>query len=603
MKKFLTILLILALLSLGVSSALAQEDGTEETPQTQEASEPTTEPAAEPTAEPTQEATAEPTAEPTVPEPTAEPTAEPTQEATSEPTVPEPTTEPTAEPTSEPTVPEPTTEPTAEPTEAPVATVEPTAEPTVEAVVESAGELGSQTLTNIPFTSKVAVMDISGSGANFSISYFDNSTDGGGARGATTNLDLSAFQMRLIDQATDGNITGSNPLKGSAILQSNNPLASVVFFGGKGAGGYREFEAYDSGGLTEPDVKFFLPNGFKNISSGGKFLNSEIAIMNTDSSNDATVLIEGVNSTDPLGTPINRTITVEPNSTYYYNLEDESQATTGRYAMEFTSQNGQEILVLSTQYSFGGGKPGFVTKTAGFKPSDASNRQYLPNILSRLNNGFSVTHFVQNISNNPVNITITYIPDSGKPNVTPKTATLGSGEVFTVNPRTKGVLPTNWSGAAIASTDDNSNSIVAFTNQVNSKNGNSSGVNARGANNSGEEVYCPYFINNGTGGRASTLQIQNVSGQDGVQVQVTFRAGIGSANNNTATPAAFTLNDGGRQNFNARVGPVAGLPKDWYGSVVVESLTPGAEVSAIVSLFEALGTKDDPLGSYNCITP
>jgi hypothetical protein len=379
-----------------------------EEPTAEPTEEPTAEPTEEPTAEPTEEPTAEPTEEPTAEpteEPTAEPTEEPTAEPTEEPTA-EPTAEPTEEPTAEPTA-EPTEEPTAEPPviddfvanpstltigETSIATttltwvvtgatsldingedvtdlteqvVEVTETTTftltaaneggstassvvvtveVAPVLDTEGEIESAALTNIPFTSRVGVMDMSGSGGTVAFKYYEFSNDdgtGGASAGNGSSLALSANQMRIVDQGVDPAITDSE-LKGSAVVEADVQVAAAVFYGGNNSSGYNQYEAYESGGFVTPDSQYFIPNANKKIGGGEVF--SEIAIQNTEDT-ETTVDIEFVTQ------GYMTTVDIAPFSTYFYSTQDDTNFGNGiQEAVVITARDGKNIIVTMSNF-------------------------------------------------------------------------------------------------------------------------------------------------------------------------------------------------------------------------------------------------------------
>jgi hypothetical protein len=328
--------------------------------------------------------------------------------------------------------------------------------------------------------------------------------------------------------------------------------------------------------------------------------------MNTDETTPAVVTIHYV--TDNVDT----TVTVAPGATYYHNLENDANVvtTSGFQPATFTS-NGPEILVIQSQFGISNaGVPVLLTHTPGFRESDASSRVYLPNISARLTNGNSIVHTFQNIGPNPINVTVTYITDptcSGCPTPTPITQSgLASNAAFAVNPRV-GQLPTGWFGSAIATVGDGSNSLVAFTNQININTNATTGTVGRNALNSTDKVLCPFYISGlpafNASSQGGTLQVQNVSGTNGVQVRVTFLPGVSSPSTTAPTPTTFTLNDGERRNFNNRLQADGGVPNNWYGSALVESLTAGADLAATVQLSRINSTNSDFLSAYNCVSP
>ena len=472
----------------------------------------------------------------------------------------------------------------------------------------SAGEISSQALTNIPFTSRVGIMDMSGAGATFSLSYYNESTSGGGgggSRGTNSGLTLSPFQMRIVDQATDSSITGGSSLKGSAVLQSSNPLAAAVFFGGTGAGGYNQFEAYDSGGFFSPGTQFFIPNVNKGVGAGK--VNSEIAIQNAETS-ATTVNVLFVTQ------GVNRTFTIAPNATLYYVPKDDAGITNNlQQPVVVTSQGGKKILVINN--NFRTVAPVNLSDTPGFKQSDAAAIQFLSNVHFKLNNGLSVITFIQNVSGSAVTVNVTFVKDptcttsacNSKPIITKNGIVIQPNEVFAINPRTDNSLPGGWSGSAKIETVPASNSIIAFGNQINTKNPNAGGYAGRAASNTTSAVFCPYVIsglpNYASSSQASTMLIQNV-GSASTNVTVQFVGGAGSPNGFSTTKSPVTLAVGERLSFNFRLNNAAvngGVPSNWFGSVRVTA-SGGGKVAAVTNLFNKMAGGSDTLGSYNCIS-
>jgi hypothetical protein len=232
-----------------------------------------------------------------------------------------------------------------------------------------------------------------------------------------------------------------------------------------------------------------------------------------------------------------------------------------------------------------------------------------------LDNGLSVITFIQNISDDPVTVDVTFVPDPDCPfaacsnpgTVVRSNIVIQPNERAFINPRNDNSLPAPWSGSAIIETDDGSDSIIAFGNQVNTVNPNAGGYGGRNVNNTSNSLFCPYLIsglpNYGSSGQASTLLIQNV-GDSSTDVTVEFVAGVGSPTNYNNTFSPVSLDSGERLAFNFRTSDTdfnKGVPNNWYGSAKITA-SGGGNITAVANLFNKLQKGSDTLGAYNCVS-
>jgi outer membrane biosynthesis protein TonB len=227
-RKFISLALVLFLLSLGSSSiAFGQTDE----PTDQATTEATSEPTEEATAEPTVEATEEATAEPTV-EATTEPTVEATEEATAEPTV-EATEEATTEPTVEATE-EATTEPTVEATTEPTVEATATLTPTVETTVTVEAELEGMVVNPPGQSSNVLLQNTENAIADVTVTVYNSS----GGTIFNNAFQIAANGARTVHAGSGASNTGHlymnlpNSTEASMVVQSSRRLvATNVNFG------------------------------------------------------------------------------------------------------------------------------------------------------------------------------------------------------------------------------------------------------------------------------------------------------------------------------------------------------------------------------------
>jgi hypothetical protein len=93
----------------------------------------------------------------------------------------------------------------------------------------------------------------------------------------------------------------------------------------------------------------------------------------------------------------------------------------------------------------------------------------IPLIAKRLPNGFATAVTIQNLSNSPANVTLTYTPSSGSPPIAPISATIPANGSLIQNHRiTAGTgavpqLPDGWVGTLTVSSNTPINAFVQLT--------------------------------------------------------------------------------------------------------------------------------------------
>ena len=593
MKKFLSVLLLLTLFSvvpIFKSSVLAQEPTAEPTDDIaiDAVQEPTDEPTAEPTDEPTAEPTVEPTVEPTD-EPTAEPTVEPTVEPTDEPTV-EPTDEPTTEPTDEPIVELPeivsfvadpsvitleaskvatttlswdvtgavtttldgvvvtdleqvvevagtTTFVLSAENEAGVVEAE-TVVSVVEATIDTAGDINAQAtplwLTNM------AVMNISNSANQFSISYYNQSGATVNSLGYGSPKNLGAYASVRIP-ASDINAT---TFSGSGVIEASGEIAAAVRVVDSANGS--AFDMYSGASSLTAGTQLYVPIIHRMKNSGWYGL---LSVQNTSSSDTANVTVK-YRTRGSQTVVYSENFSLKPNAAHYSDMQNSQYNVLNTNSgianwvgtVEIVSNNNVPLVAREVQSNISNNLRGVHESSLS---SDAGNKFFIPLVQGRSKNkggnGWTGYLLVMNVSNSPINVTAKFVKSNGTTSGSKTVQSLAPFDSYEFTPDEIPAIANdaNWIGSAIVTSGGANQLFLAEMTNVNNKPPKNNYYLYKGSKDgaTAKTLYFPYQESNnlvnynvvqnvGSGSTNITFRYFNLSGTQ-VRSQTVSNVGSG----------------------------------------------------------------------------
>jgi hypothetical protein len=221
-----------------------------------------------------------------------------------------------------------------------------------------------------------------------------------------------------------------------------------------------------------------------------------------------------------------------------------------------------------------------------------STTMYLPFMVGNRSNQ-NTAYFLQNVSNNPANISVRYVGSSpsGPVDVT-HTVNIAAKGGWNQGQNTVPGLPAGFLGSA---TVTSSQQIVGI---VNHSYGGFSEIGKKAAYNpvaaGSKNIKLPYVLRN-RGNKTQGVIVQNI---DNVATNVTFTfTPLAGGANGAALTKTVTIGPKGFWNFGTDWADFAGMQNGAYGVATVTS--DNGNIVAIVNTFRTDNLTDDTLGSYN----
>lgn len=300
------------------------------------------------------------------------------------------------------------------------------------------------------YTSGYQVQNLSDQQAVITLAYYSQQID-------ATN---GGTQVTSIDDTIDGlksktyfPIHAPAGFKGSVVISSSTPLASIVNLVGNGIGGASYI------GSSQGSLTVNLPLLMK--ANAG--ITTWYSVQNTDPTNAADVSV--VYSDGTTAGPIS----IKPNASYIFNQGKETHSK-AVFAAKLTST--KPIVVVAVQE---GTKVKTILATAGFEAGETN--AFMPLINSN-NSGYNTGVQIQNIGTLDTDITVSYtpLPGIGSPCWEKRTIKAGASETFALA-AFAGVAPADVStctkvrfvGGAQITANSASQPVVAVVNQTTSK--------------------------------------------------------------------------------------------------------------------------------------
>ncbi|MGB9801031.1 MAG: hypothetical protein ACPLUL_13150, partial [Thermanaerothrix sp.] len=202
-----------------------------------------------------------------------------------------------------------------------------------------------------------------------------------------TTFDIPGnFGQKIIAQYFD---TALSPGKGSAVVQSNQPLGAVVQILARNqtptSGAYS--------GFTSGSSKLFVPLILKNRSTASGIANSQVIIQNVEQS-AITIAMNFVPQTG-YSAYTKSGITIQPGSSYYWDSTTETGLTDG-WGGSVVINVADSKKAVAVVNLFGGANS--LQTYSAFPQEAVTTTWMIPLFTSRLTNGLSTPVSIQNVS-------------------------------------------------------------------------------------------------------------------------------------------------------------------------------------------------------------
>jgi len=249
---------------------------------------------------------------------------------------------------------------------------------------------------------------------------------------------------------------------GSAVVTSTGTIAVVSnFFTGDAL---QTFNAFSS---TAPKTKWFVPLFTSRLPNS---LSSPITVQNVSGS---TIPADGIQvaCTPDAGatgfTPFTKSNTspVPNNESFIVNPVTDTSISEGFFGSCVITAPANVVAFVQLRFVATGEAAAYEAIPDG----GTDTKVIIPLIAKRLPNGFATAVTIQNLSNSPANVTLTYTPSSGSPPIAPISATIPANGSLIQNHRiTAGTgavpqLPDGWVGTLTVSSNTPINAFVQLT--------------------------------------------------------------------------------------------------------------------------------------------
>jgi hypothetical protein len=454
----------------------------------------------------------------------------------------------------------------------------------------STAKILSTNFTLINFGSSVATVHVD---------YYKDDGSTWTAEAGNTDFTLPANGgQKIIRQYFDNTLTTG---QGSSVISSTEPLGSVVQIQARGqtptSGAYS--------GFSSSSDTFYVPLVTRRLWTASGLANSQIMIQNIGASS-TTVDVEFIGTTNwtRVGIPI------PASSTYYYDIEEETNLSENWYGSAVVTAAGtDQIVVVSNFFT---GEHTMQTFNA-FPAEDVGTSWLVPLFTSRLANSLSTVIAVQNLSGGSLAIgavDVDCIKDGGSPGTDfsmSNTSAIPDNGSYYFNPVTDMTIQAEWYGACrITSTGG----IVSFVQMRYVPGTFAAAYEAIKGDSTDTNVFVPLVAKRLANGFATVATIQNLNPSSTASVTFTYIPSPdyvlegGSSSNIVVGP--YTIPAGGSLLHNHRlVGAGTGtgqhnLPDLWYGSLTVSS--SDQPIHGFVQLTYIIDSLGDTSMAHNAFT-
>jgi len=411
-----------------------------------------------------------------------------------------------------------------------------------------------------------------------------------------TTFDIPGdFGQKIIAQYFD---TTMAPGKGSAVVQSDQPLGAVVQILARNqtptSGAYSSF--------TSGSSKLVVPLILKNRATASGTANSQIIIQNVELSN-ITVSMDFVPQTG-YASYTKTGIIIPAGSSYYWDSTDETGLTNGwGGSVLINIADSKKAVGVSNLFL---GANGLQTFSA-FPQEVATTSWVIPLFTSRLSNGLSTPVAIQNVSGSEIasgGITMQCTSSISTPatiNLT-NTAAVPDGAAYYFNPVVDSTIPANWSGACRLTASQN---VVVFIQMRKPGITDETGAyEAFPATSTDTKVVIPLMSKRQTNGFATVATIQNLDTTNVANVKLTYTPSSSYTGSSTPIVLHKTIPPSGNLIQNLRFNEVPEIPNGWFGTLVVEADDgqPARPLVGFVQLTNYLGVVGDTFMAHDAFT-
>ena len=450
--------------------------------------------------------------------------------------------------------------------------------------------------TTKTLSTNFTLINFGSSVANVHADYFKD--DGSTWSADTGNTDFtipSNGGQAIIRQYFDGTLTTG---QGSAVVSSDQPLGSVAQILARGqtptSGAYT--------GFSQTSNTFYVPLVMRRLSTASGLANSQIMIQNSGATS-TTVDVAFIGTTSWTNTGVS----IPARSTYYYDLDTETNLSENWYGSAVVTASGSDqIVVVSNLFS----GPDTMQTFNGFRAEDVGTSWVVPLFTSRLANGLSTPIAVQNLSGGTLgagDVDVNCIKDAGSPGTDfsmSNTTTILNNAAYYFNPVTDMTIQAEWYGACrITSTDG----VVSFVQMRVIGGSNAAAYEAIKGDSTDQNVFIPLVAKRLANGFATAVTIQNLNESSTASVTFTYVPSpdyTGSSSNIVVGP--YTIPAGGSLIHNHRLaGTGSGtgqhnLPDEWFGSLTVSS--SDQPIHGFVQLTNIIDATGDTFMAHNAFT-
>jgi hypothetical protein len=389
--------------------------------------------------------------------------------------------------------------------------------------------------------------------------------------------------------------------RGSVVISSDEPLGGVVQILARAqtptSGAYS--------GFVEISDTYNVPLLMRRLGTASGLGNSQLMIQNA-SGTATTVTVQFLGVVNYTKTNIN----IPAGTTYYYDLDDETNLGEGWYGSAIvSSDDSTNLAVVANLFT---GSDAMQTYNA-FPDTVYGTTWVVPLFTSRLANGLSTPITVQNVSDSTIAIgglSLDCKKDSGSPGSDfSKTndAEIPPDTAYYFNPVVDSSILAGWYGACRVTASEN---VVSFVQMRKLGTEEAAAYEAMNASSTDTSVFIPLIGKRLANGFATALTIQNLNNAASANVTFTYvpspdYVGAGGSPDNVVV-GPYEIPAGASIIHNHRLGGSGSgtgqhnLPDGWYGSLTVVS--SDQPIHGFIQLTNIYATEGDTFMAHNGFT-
>jgi hypothetical protein len=445
--------------------------------------------------------------------------------------------------------------------------------------------------TTKTLSTNFTLVNVEAAEATVLASYYKSDGSPWAAAAGYTNFTIPGNygQKILAQYATD---SGMDAGQGSAVISSDKQLGSVVQVLARGQ--TPTSSAYT--GFAAGSTTFYAPFVIRMRTTSSGLNNTQIMIQNTES----TAITADVQFIASPGSGFANwsklDIPVPANSTYYYDVADESSANLpdGWFGSAVVAaDSGKKIAVVVSVFA----GPNSMQTYKAFAAETAYTAWAIPQFASKLSNGLNMSVSVQNVSGATIpigGITLDCVPTTGFTGTITKsnTAAVEANASFVFNPYNNPDYPDAWSGSCTV-TSTSGNVVTYVINRAPGRNENIAAWEAFPTNSTATTVVVPLASKYQANGFATVTVIQNLDKVNQALVHLTYTRAEACTVGAASYEFDVTIAAGGNYIENLRLvdGGPAGMPAGWYGTLLVKA-QPATTARPLVAYIQLTNYKN-----------